>query len=240
MRALSSGSTCFQFRRIQGTLGLEALAFSHLARLFWGLARTLANQCEPLPELPIRWGARRTTRRMYAAMCEIPLDISKDELDRRVQAFGAGHLEIFPTLTPYTDASSPTHRRMSPRKPRFDLRHGAAIEIKRKHIHGGSRIWPPHAKIPQSRIAERLHSHASPACSPFNCKTGKISKRDAELAHRHRHSTQIDGELKAHLPPPQFEYDTVCIPQTCNSGAACDRESGANCRICTGDVPRPS
>jgi methionyl-tRNA formyltransferase len=93
------GVNLFSIPPNTGTLGLEALAFSHLARLFWGLARTLANQCEPLPELPIRWGARRTTRRMYAAMCEIPLDISKDELDRRVQAFGAGHFEIFPTLT---------------------------------------------------------------------------------------------------------------------------------------------
>jgi methionyl-tRNA formyltransferase len=31
-------------------------------------------------------------------MCDIPLDISKEELDRRVGAFGAGHFGIFPTL----------------------------------------------------------------------------------------------------------------------------------------------
>jgi methionyl-tRNA formyltransferase len=81
------------------TLGLEALAFSHLARLFWSLASKLAKQREPLPELPIQWGPRRTTRRLYASMCNIPLDISKDELDRRVEAFGAGHFGILPTLT---------------------------------------------------------------------------------------------------------------------------------------------
>ena len=31
-------------------------------------------------------------------MCQIPLDIVKDELDRRIEAFGAGHFDIFPTI----------------------------------------------------------------------------------------------------------------------------------------------
>jgi methionyl-tRNA formyltransferase len=82
-----------------GVLGLEALAFAKLARLFWRLARPLATQYEPLPELPIQWRGRKSTRRQYAAMCDIPLNISRDELDRRIDVFGAGHFGIVPTVT---------------------------------------------------------------------------------------------------------------------------------------------
>jgi hypothetical protein len=31
-------------------------------------------------------------------MCDIPLDISKEEFDRRIEVFGAGHVGIFPTI----------------------------------------------------------------------------------------------------------------------------------------------
>jgi methionyl-tRNA formyltransferase len=78
--------------------GLEGLAYAHLARLFWGLARVLATQIEPLAELPIRWSGQKTSRRLYAAMCDIPLDISKEELDRRITAFGGNHFGINPTV----------------------------------------------------------------------------------------------------------------------------------------------
>jgi methionyl-tRNA formyltransferase len=48
--------------------GLEELAYTHLARLFWRLARSLATQIEPLPELPISWSGQKSSRRLYAAM----------------------------------------------------------------------------------------------------------------------------------------------------------------------------
>ncbi len=79
-------------------LDLEALAFRQLAALFWRLAKTLATQCEPMQELPVRWSGRKSTRRLYAAMCDIPLDMSKEELDRRLGIFGAGHFGVFPTI----------------------------------------------------------------------------------------------------------------------------------------------
>ena len=79
--------------------GLEAIAFSQLARLFWRMAKTLAMQSEPVPELPIQWSGRRSTRRHYAAMCDIPTTISKEELDRRIEVFGAGHFGVSPTVT---------------------------------------------------------------------------------------------------------------------------------------------
>lgn len=81
-----------------GALGLEALAYSRLARLFWQLAKPLATQCEPIQELPVKWSGRRSTRRLYEAMCEIPLDISKEELDRRIEVFGPGYFGIIPTI----------------------------------------------------------------------------------------------------------------------------------------------
>jgi hypothetical protein len=31
-------------------------------------------------------------------MCDIPLDISRDELDRRIDVFGAGHFGLYPTI----------------------------------------------------------------------------------------------------------------------------------------------
>jgi len=82
-----------------GVLELEKMTFVALARLFWHLAPVLATQRAPLPELPVRWRGRRTTRKMYARMCELPPNISKQELERRVPIFGSGHLGIDMTVT---------------------------------------------------------------------------------------------------------------------------------------------
>jgi len=77
---------------------LEALAFAQLARMFWQMADKLATQTEPIQELPIQWSGRKSTRGLYAEMCDIPLDIPKEELDRRIEVFGAGHFGVFPTI----------------------------------------------------------------------------------------------------------------------------------------------
>jgi methionyl-tRNA formyltransferase len=82
-----------------GVLELEKMTFVALAQLFWDLAPVLATQSAPLPELPVHWGGRKTTRKSYTTMCEIAPDISKDELDRRVPVFGAGHFGIDLTVT---------------------------------------------------------------------------------------------------------------------------------------------
>jgi methionyl-tRNA formyltransferase len=78
---------------------LETMAFIRLARLFWGSAKSLATQTSPLAELPIRWSGRKTMRHHYAAMCGIPPDISKEELDRRIAVFGRGDFGINLTTT---------------------------------------------------------------------------------------------------------------------------------------------
>jgi methionyl-tRNA formyltransferase len=78
---------------------LEQLALVSVARLFWNLAKTLARQAEPLAPLPVEWSGRRSTRRNFAALCEISADISKDELERRIGVFGAGGFGLSPTNT---------------------------------------------------------------------------------------------------------------------------------------------
>jgi methionyl-tRNA formyltransferase len=75
-------------------LRLQEMTFVELARLFWMLAPKLAGQSVPLAALPIAWSETKSTRKSYAAMCEIPFDISEDELERRIAVFGAGHFGV--------------------------------------------------------------------------------------------------------------------------------------------------
>jgi methionyl-tRNA formyltransferase len=67
---------------------LEGMAYARLSHLFWTLAKPLASCGEMLPRLPVRWSGTKSTRRDYAALCEIPRDIQRDELDRRIEVFG--------------------------------------------------------------------------------------------------------------------------------------------------------
>jgi methionyl-tRNA formyltransferase len=79
--------------------GLEGLAYAHLAQQFWRLSKALATQAEPLPTQNLRWGTKKSSRRAYQAICSIPLDISKEELDRRMRVFGGNHYGIAPTIS---------------------------------------------------------------------------------------------------------------------------------------------
>jgi methionyl-tRNA formyltransferase len=79
-------------------LGLEGLAYAHLAHLFWRMAKSLATDPKPPPTLPIKWGSKKYSRRAYRAICDIPLDIPKDELDRRIEVFGGNHFGMCPTI----------------------------------------------------------------------------------------------------------------------------------------------
>ena len=78
--------------------GLEGMAYARLAFLFWRMARELA--CDPLlpPALAAEWGDRKYSRSNYRAMCEIPLDISKNEFDRRMRVFGGNCFGVTPTI----------------------------------------------------------------------------------------------------------------------------------------------
>ena len=81
-----------------GVLALEGLSYAHLARLFWTLSKRLATSAEPLPTKPVHWSGRKNSRRAYAAICDIPIDITKDEFERRMLVFGGNHFGVAPTI----------------------------------------------------------------------------------------------------------------------------------------------
>lgn len=82
-----------------GVEALELMAYRALAQLFWILAEPLAAESQALPPLPIAWAPEKSSRRRYEALCAIPPDIAKDDLDRRVAAFGGGYFGVSPTVT---------------------------------------------------------------------------------------------------------------------------------------------
>jgi methionyl-tRNA formyltransferase len=66
-------------------------------RLFRRLAPVLARDPAP-PVLPIKWGPEKSSRALFATMCNIPVDIEAGELRRRIAAFGAGDGISVPTV----------------------------------------------------------------------------------------------------------------------------------------------
>jgi hypothetical protein len=50
-------------------------------------------------DLPIRWSGQKSSRRRYAAMCDIPLDISTEEFDHGIRAFGGNYFGMNPRVT---------------------------------------------------------------------------------------------------------------------------------------------
>ena len=79
-------------------LGLEGLAYAHLAQLFWRMAQSLATDAGALPTTSLQWGPKKYSRRAYRAICDIPLDIPKDELEHRIKVFGGNHFGMAPTI----------------------------------------------------------------------------------------------------------------------------------------------
>jgi len=88
----------FAIERGATVAALERAAYVRLARLFWTLARPLATSAAALPVLQVRWNGLKNTRCRYAAICDIPLDISKEDLDRRLEVFGDDHFGMAPTI----------------------------------------------------------------------------------------------------------------------------------------------
>jgi methionyl-tRNA formyltransferase len=67
---------------------LEGMAYARISYLFWTMANRLATGGDPLPALPLQWSGTKSTRRDYAVLCDVPLDIDRDELDHRIEVFG--------------------------------------------------------------------------------------------------------------------------------------------------------
>jgi methionyl-tRNA formyltransferase len=77
---------------------LEGMAYARLAFLFWRMARELACSLTLPAALPVEWGRRKYSRGNYLSMCEIPLDISRHELNRRMRVFGGNYFGVMPTV----------------------------------------------------------------------------------------------------------------------------------------------
>ncbi|CUW39870.1 conserved protein of unknown function [Magnetospirillum sp. XM-1] len=73
--------------------GLESLAYAACLRLFERWAEALVSPLKP-PRLPLRWGARKCTRRLFAELAQVPEGASEEEGRRRARAFGSGPLDI--------------------------------------------------------------------------------------------------------------------------------------------------
>ncbi|MBU6461913.1 MAG: methionyl-tRNA formyltransferase [Bradyrhizobium sp.] len=92
------GVARFPIPKGTSVLSLEGLAYAHLAQLFWSMAERLATDPAAPPALNEQWGIKKYSRRTYRAICDIPLDIPKDELDRRLKVFGGNHFGMTPTI----------------------------------------------------------------------------------------------------------------------------------------------
>lgn len=69
---------------------IERLSFEAAIRLFMQLGPLLATSPLPLPRLNERWTGWKSRQSDFDTMCAVPLDVSADELDRRVRAFADG------------------------------------------------------------------------------------------------------------------------------------------------------
>jgi hypothetical protein len=78
------GTSRFLVPRGSSVTDLEGLAYDALLRLFGQLAPTLATQAGPLAAWPIAWSGRKCTRRAFADICNLPLDIAPDQFSEVV------------------------------------------------------------------------------------------------------------------------------------------------------------
>jgi methionyl-tRNA formyltransferase len=46
----------------------------------------------------MQWSGLKTSWRKFAAMCDIPFNVSKEELNRRIKAFGGNPFGIIPAI----------------------------------------------------------------------------------------------------------------------------------------------
>jgi hypothetical protein len=93
------GVELFGVRPGAGVEEVDQMAFVQSARLLWQLAPALAADPAPLTVLPVTWSGRRSTKAMVAEACDIPADLPREELERRLFAFGAGQFGVAPTIT---------------------------------------------------------------------------------------------------------------------------------------------
>jgi methionyl-tRNA formyltransferase len=88
----------FQIPADISVLGLERLAYAHLARLFWELSKRLATQVEPLPVRQTRWGEKKKLAARLSGDLRYSARYRQQEFDHRMRIFGGNHFGMSPTI----------------------------------------------------------------------------------------------------------------------------------------------
>jgi methionyl-tRNA formyltransferase len=91
-------TTLFPIPADISVLGLEGLAYAHLAHLFWRMMGSLATEPSPPPTRPVEWGPKKYSRRNFWDICDIPFDIGREEFEHRIKIFGGNHFGVAPTI----------------------------------------------------------------------------------------------------------------------------------------------
>jgi methionyl-tRNA formyltransferase len=69
---------------------VEKLTFDACVRLLRRLGAALATSAEPLPVIGESWSGWKSTQRDFDKLCDLPLDITAAEFERRERAFADG------------------------------------------------------------------------------------------------------------------------------------------------------
>lgn len=77
---------------------LEAMAYAHMTRQFFKLAKRLATSRHAPPLLPAQWCGRKNTRRDLVEPGHIATAASRKDLDRHIAGLSETRLGVIPTL----------------------------------------------------------------------------------------------------------------------------------------------
>jgi methionyl-tRNA formyltransferase len=80
------GASLFAVPQGSSVADLEALSYAALIALFRQFASSLATEVEPLTALPIAWSGKKCTRRAFAAIFNLPLEIAPNDFQAAVTA----------------------------------------------------------------------------------------------------------------------------------------------------------
>lgn len=98
------GTNLFAMTPDQVLIEVDQRACLCAGQLLSHMARDLMQFEPPLPPLGPQWSGRRSTKKMFAALCEVTDDMPSEERARRARAVGAERIERVAALSPMARA----------------------------------------------------------------------------------------------------------------------------------------